>query len=60
MNQQTTTLEPISRIKFLRSKIFQQSETGWGDYTIERHQWLGNKEVKTLAEEIIAKRMSEL
>jgi len=37
-------------------RFFQQSETGWGDYTIERHQWLGNKEVKTLAEEIIAKR----
>jgi len=41
-------------------RIFQQLETGWGDYTIERHQWLGNKDVKTLAEEIIAKRMSEL
>ncbi len=37
-------------------RFFQQSETGWGDYTEERHQWLGNKNVKTLAEEIIAER----
>jgi hypothetical protein len=37
-------------------RFFQQSENGEGDYTIDRHQWLGNKTVKTLAEEIIAKR----
>jgi hypothetical protein len=66
MSQQTMTLEqirqtgidllarhlgPVGMIRF-----FQQSETGQGDYTTERHQWLGNKDVKTLAEEIIAKR----
>lgn len=66
MNQQTTTLEQIRKtgIDLLARhlgpvgmiRFFQQSETGWGDYTIERHQWLGNKDVKTLAEEIIAKR----
>jgi len=44
-------LGPVGMIRF-----FQQSETGWGDYTKERHQWLGNKDVKTLGEEIIAKR----
>jgi hypothetical protein len=44
-------LGPVGMIRF-----FQQSENGEGDYTIDRHQWLGNKTVKTLAEEIIAKR----
>ncbi len=66
MNPQAMTLEQIRQtgIELLvhhlgavgMIRFFQQSETGWGDYTKERHQWLGNKNVKTLAEEIIAKR----
>ncbi len=50
-------LGPVGMIRF-----FQQSETGWGDYTKERHQWLGSphKDVKTLAEEIIATRRNAL
>ena len=66
MNQQTMTLEQLRQtgIELLAQhlgptgmvRFFQQSEMGSGDYTKERHQWLGKKNVKTLAEEIIAKR----
>ncbi len=44
-------LGPIGMIRFL-----QQSETGWGDYTQERAEWLGQDSVKNLAEKIIAQR----
>jgi hypothetical protein len=30
----------------------QQFETGQGDYTAERHTWLGNRTVRELGEEI--------
>lgn len=66
MNQQAMTAEQIRQkgIEVLvhhlgavgMIRFFQQSEIGWGDYTKDRHKWLGNKDVKTLAAEIIANR----
>jgi len=42
-------LGTIGMVRFL-----QQSETGWGDYTKERHNWLGDPDLRTLAKEIQA------
>ena len=33
-------------------RFLQQAETGWGNYTEERHQWLGDPDQRTLAKEI--------
>jgi hypothetical protein len=33
-------------------RFLQQFETGHGDYTTERHQWLGDSTVEHLAQEI--------
>ena len=44
-------LGPIGMVRFL-----QQSETGWGDYTKERTEWLEQDSVENLAEKIIAQR----
>ncbi|EDN65039.1 conserved hypothetical protein [Beggiatoa sp. PS] len=35
-------------------RFLQQSETGFGDYTKERHKWLGDPDLRTLAKEIQA------
>ena len=40
-------LGPVGLVRFL-----QQFETGQGDYTAERYQWLGKPTVQELAEEI--------
>lgn len=40
-------LGPVGMVKFL-----QQFETGRGDYSAERHSWLGNQNVRTLVEQI--------
>lgn len=40
-------LGPVGMIRFL-----QQFDTGTGDYTKERHQWLTEKDVASLAEAI--------
>jgi hypothetical protein len=40
-------LGPVGLVRFL-----QQFETGQGDYTAERYQWLGTPTVQALAEEI--------
>jgi hypothetical protein len=45
-------LGPIGMVRFL-----QQSETGWGDYTKEREEWLSHDSVETLAEKIVARRV---
>lgn len=45
-------LGPEGMIRFL-----QQFETGKGDYTKERHQWLKEASVQTLAEKIIRDRV---
>jgi len=47
-------LGPDGMIRFL-----QQFETGWGDYTKERHKWLKETNVKTLAEKIVKQRGHE-
>lgn len=44
-------LGPDGMIRFL-----QQFETGQGDYTKDRHQWLKEKDVKELGKKIIQKR----
>lgn len=45
-------LGPVGMVRFL-----QQFETGQGDYTAERHQWLGSPDVRSLAEQIRAARI---
>lgn len=44
-------LGPDGMIRFL-----QQFETGWGDYTKERHKWLKETSVEALAKKIIKRR----
>jgi len=44
-------LGPEEMVRFL-----QQFETGHGDFTVERQQWLGKMGVRTLAEEIRRRR----
>jgi len=39
----TRQLGCVGMIRFL-----QQSETGWGDYTKDKEQWLGNPNLKEL------------
>ena len=40
-------LGPVGMIRFL-----QQYETGWGDYSQDRHLWLTNQNVESLAPKI--------
>ncbi|MDN3513202.1 MAG: hypothetical protein NG747_02240 [Candidatus Brocadia sp.] len=47
-------LEPVGMARFL-----QQFETGAGDYTKERAQWLKDMSVKTIIEEIKDKRKAK-
>ncbi len=42
-------LGPEGTVRFL-----QESEVGWGDYTAERHRWLGDPDLPSLAKEIEA------
>ena len=59
MDQQTMTLEQIRErgLAILRQhlgivgmvRFLQQSEMGWGDYTTERYQWLGDPDLEELA-----------
>lgn len=44
-------LGPVGLVRFL-----QQFETGQGDYTAERHLWLGERTVQDLAREIERRR----
>lgn len=66
MNSTTMTLEEI-RIKGLQAlsqnlgvvgliRFIQQFETGYGDYTAEREQWLSGRTVQELAQEIERRR----
>ena len=62
MNESTLTLEQIRArgIQVLGEQLgivgmvrfLQQSETGWGDYTEDRYQWLGDPDVRALAKDI--------
>lgn len=65
MNEPTLTLDQIRArgIQVLREQLgivgmvrfLQQSEVGWGNYTEERQQWLGDPDVKVLAQAIQAR-----
>lgn len=44
-------LGPVGMVRFL-----QNYETGTGDYTKERNNWLNESDVESLAEEIIKRR----
>ena len=46
-------LGPVGLVRFL-----QQFETGHGDYTADRHRWLGDPTVQTLAQEIERRRIT--
>lgn len=62
MNAQAMTLEEIRNMGLdaLNERLgavgavrfIQQMETGWGDYTAEREQWLGNPDLSTLFDAI--------
>lgn len=45
----TQNLGAVGMVRFL-----QQSDLGWGDYTKERHQWLGNPGLSEIANGIKA------
>ena len=44
-------LGPLGMVRFL-----QQFETGWGDYTKERDQWLKDMDIHNITSEIRKKR----
>ena len=44
-------LGPVGMVRFL-----QQFETGRGDYSVDRHRWLGEDDVATLAKRIRQRR----
>ena len=58
MSEQALTLEQIREqgIQVLGERLgivglvrfLQQTETGWGNYTEERHQWLGEPDIRSL------------
>ena len=47
----TQNLGAVGMVRFL-----QQSDLGWGDYTKEREQWLGNPSLSEIAADIKAMR----
>jgi len=47
----TQNLGAVGMIRFL-----QQNDLGWGDYTKEREQWLGNPSLSEIAADIKAMR----
>ena len=53
-----TGLEVLARelgtVRMVR--FLQQFETGTGDYSVDRHRWLGEQEVQGVAEEIRQRR----
>ena len=62
MDQRTMTLKQIRErgLVVLRQhlgivgmvRFLQQSEMGWGNYTEERYQWLGDPDLEELAKKI--------
>ena len=64
MNPQAMTLEQIREqgLAVLRThlgivgmvRFLQQAEMGWGNYTEERYQWLGDPDLAELAKKIQA------
>ena len=49
----TQNLGAVGMVRFL-----QQSDLGWGDYTKERHQWLGNPSLSEIKADIEAMKKS--
>jgi len=47
-------LGPVGTIRFL-----QQYETGKGDYSQERHAWLDELDIQTIADQVLAERKKE-
>jgi hypothetical protein len=66
MNPHAMTLEQIREqgLAVLRKhlgiigmvRFLQQAEMGWGNYTEERYQWLGDPDLAELAQKIQARR----
>ena len=40
------------------ARFLQQFEIGWGDYSVERHQWLNQEDVQTLTQRIHQRRQA--
>ena len=69
MSTETLTLEALRRagLEALTrelgvvgmARFLQQFETGWGDYSVERHQWLDQQDTQTLAQHIRQQRQSK-
>ena len=69
MSTETLTLEALRRagLEALTrelgvvgmARFLQQFETGWGDYSVERHQWLDQQDAQTLAQHIRQQRQSK-
>ena len=68
MEHQTMTLAQIREkgLEALRKhlgivgmvRFLQQAETGWGNYTEERDQWLGDPDLNEVAQKIQARRQN--
>ena len=64
MEHQAMTLSQIREkgVEVLRQQLgvvdmvrfLQQTELGWGNYTEERHQWLGDPDIDKVAQKIQA------
>jgi hypothetical protein len=50
INVLNQSLGPVGMIRF-----FQQTETGWGNYTRDRESWLGDPDLQELFETIQAR-----
>lgn len=47
----TEKLGPVGMVEFIR-----QFDSGYGDYTKERHEWLDDMDIETIVKEAEAKR----
>ena len=47
----TEKLGPVGMVEFI-----QQFDSGYGDYTKERHEWLDDMDIETIVKEAEAKR----
>lgn len=47
-------LGPVGMAEFMR-----QFDSGYGDYTKERHEWLDNMDIDTIVKQIEVKRMNK-
>ena len=47
----TEKLGPVGMVEFIR-----QFDSGYGDYTKERHEWLDDIDIETIVKQVEAKR----